>query len=120
MAENWSEGLPDDMVASEAEEVYMSALSKMREGLARGFDFNSAAATITIPDASLRQAVLDDVLKVLLAEEHFVLQVPLDQISRKLNLPLEQLKKAQEEMLDDIEQTTSKALHLDTGQETEH
>lgn len=120
MTEKWSDELPDDAFLSESEKIYMMALAKIREGLMKGFDFESASTTVTIADNNLRQAVLDDVLKVILAEEHFVLMVPLEQLSRKLNLPLERLEKAQAEMLEDVEETTINALQEGMEKGTEH
>ncbi len=120
MAEKWSDDLPEDAFSSEAERTYMSALAKMREGLAKGFDFKSASTSIMISDESLRHAVLDDVLKVIIAEEHFMKGIPVEQVGQKLNLPLEQLEKAMTEMLEDVEETTIKTLYNNTEKGTEH
>jgi len=120
MAEKWFDELPDDAFLSEAEKTYMNALAKIKEGLAKGFDFNSASASVMIDDETLRQAVFDDVLKVIIAEEHFTKKVPLEQISQKLNLPIDRLDKARTEMLEDVENSTVNALHNDTEKGTEH
>lgn len=120
MAEKWSDELPDDALLSEAEKIYMNALAKIREGLAKGFDFVSASASVIIDDDALRQIVLDDVLKVIIAEEHFIKMVPLEQISKKLNLPIDRLESATSEMLEDVENTTMNALYKDIEKGTEH
>ena len=120
MAEKWSDDLPDDAFLSEAEKIYMNALVKIKEGLAKGFDFVSASASVTIDDESLKQAVFDDVLKVILAEEHFVKKVPLEQISRELNLPIDRLERARAEMLEDVEKSTVNAMYNDIEKGTEH
>lgn len=120
MAEKWSDELPDDAFLSEAEKTYMNALAKIREGLAKGSDFVSASSSVMIDDEALRQIVLDDVLKVIIAEEHFVRNVPLEQISRNLNLPIDRLEKAQAEMLEDVEKTTVNAMHNYNKRGTEH
>lgn len=120
MAEKWSDDLPDDAFLSEAEKTYMNALAAIKEALSKGSDFNSASTAVKIDDESFRKAVLDDVLKVIIAEEHFVKQVPLEQISQKLNLPLDYLEKAQAEMLEDVEKTTVNAMHNHIEKGTEH
>jgi hypothetical protein len=120
MAEKWSDELPNDVFLSDAERTYMNALAKIKEGLAKGFDFESAGTAVNINDASLRQAVFDDVLKVIIAEEHFIKRLPLEQISRTLNLPIDRLEKALTEMLEDVEQTTLNALHNNSEKGTEH
>ncbi len=120
MTEKWFDELPDDGYLSEAEKTYMHALAKIRQGLAKGFDFNSASTAVMIDDESLRQAVLDDVLKVIIAEEHFVKKVPFEQISRQLNLPMDRLEKARTEMLEDVEKSAVNARHSNIEKETEH
>lgn len=120
MAEKWSDGLPDDAFLSESEKTYMHALAKIREGLAKGFDFTSASTAVSIEDTSLKQEVLDDVLKVLIAEEHFVKKVPLEQLGRKLNLPADRLEKARAEMLEDIEKSSLNAFYRESEKGTEH
>ncbi|MBI5076670.1 MAG: hypothetical protein HZB62_16100 [Nitrospirae bacterium] len=110
MTEKWSDELPDDAFLSQAEKTYMHALAKIREGLAKGFDFVSASASVNIDDPSLKQIVLDDVLKVIIAEDHFIRQIPLEEISRKLTMPIDRLEKARAEMLEDVEETTIKAM----------
>jgi len=120
MAEKWFDELPNDGFLSEAEKTYMQALEKIREGLAKGFDFMSASASVVIDDDSLKQAVLDDVLKVLIAEEHFVKKVPLEDLGRKLNLPLDRLEKARTEMLEDIEKSSLNAFYSESEKGTEH
>jgi len=120
MAEKWSDKLPDDAFLSEAEKIYMHALATIKEGLAKGFDFNSACASVRIDNESFRNTVLDDVLKVIIAEEHFVKMVPLEQIGQRLNLPMDRLEKAQAEMLEDVEETTVNAMHKEIEKGTEH
>lgn len=120
MSEKWSDGLPDDAFLSEAEKTYMNALAKIKEGLAKGFDFNSATAAVMIDDESLRQAVFDDVLKVIIAEEHFIKKVSLEQISQKLNLLIDRLEKARTEMLEDVEKSAVNAMYNNIEKGTEH
>ena len=81
MAEKWFDELPEDAFSSESEKVYMAALKAVKAGLTKGYDFDSASATVDIQDEQLRQTVLDDVLKVIIAEEHFTKKIPLDQIN---------------------------------------
>jgi hypothetical protein len=120
MTEKWSDELPDDAFLSEAEKTYMNALVKIKQGLAKGFDFVSASAAVRIDDEPLRQAVFDDVLKVIIAEAHFVKEVPLEQIGKQLNLPIDRLEKARSEMLEDVEKTTVNAFYNANEKGTEH
>lgn len=120
MTEKWSDELPDDAFLSEEEQIYMHALVQIKAGLAKGFDFASASAVVSIADEAVKRTVLDEVLKVIIAEEHFVNKSPLDQISRQLNLPADRLEEAMAEMLEDVEKSTVKALYNNAEKRTEH
>jgi len=120
MAEKCFDDMPDDAFFPENEKIYKEALSKVKAGLARSFDFDTASATVDIKDKYLREAVLDDVLKVIIAEEHFAKNVPLEQISQKLNLPIERMEKARKEMFEDVEKSSVDAFYNNMGHGTEH
>lgn len=120
MPEKWSDELPNDASLSGADKTYMDALSKIKEGLSKGFDFVSASSSVIIDDESLRQTVLDDVMKVIIAEEHFMKKTPLEQVSRKLNLPLSILEKARTEMLEDVETSAMQSWGDGIEKGTEH
>jgi hypothetical protein len=120
MAKKWFEELPEDTFYSESEKIYMAALKAVKAGLAKGYDFESASSTVDIQDKQLRQTVLDDVLKVIIAEEHFTKKIPLDQISTALNLPMERLEKARAEMLEDVENSAVTAYYNNIEKGTEH
>jgi len=55
MGEKWFEGLPDDMFRSDIDRIYEQAFARIRAGLARGLDFDSACDGIEVPDEDLRK-----------------------------------------------------------------
>ena len=120
MAEKWFDDLPDNASPADDAGVYLDALAKVKAGLARGLDFETSAARVDIPDHQLRESVLDEVLKALLAEEHFAKKIPLEQISRTLNLPLERIEKALREMLEDVEESAIASYYKNVEHGTEH
>jgi hypothetical protein len=120
MAEKWFDDVPNNAFSSEDDQIYMEALAKVKTGLAKGLDFENAGALIDIKDTALRDAVLDDVLKVVIAEEHFAKNIPLVQISRRLNLPIEHIEKAMEEMFEDVEKSAVDTFYTNKDHGTEH
>lgn len=102
MAESWHEGLPDDAFMAEADRQYMLEIDRIRKGLDRGLGFDEAAALIGEKDEKVRAAIIDDALKVLIADEHFAKGVPLEQLAQRLKLPAERLESAKKSMLDEI------------------
>jgi hypothetical protein len=115
MAEAWYEGLPDDALKTETDKIYEKAEDTIREGLGRGLDFDAACAAIEVEDADLRKDIIDDMLKVLLGEEHFTKNVPLDEMAKKLNVPVARLEEAKASMLEDVKNTSIKAFYKSLG-----
>ncbi len=111
MAEAWYEGLSEDAFKSETDKAYEKASAAVRSGLARGLDFDSACAEIEVEDEELKKSIIDDMLKVFIAEEHFGKDVPLDQLSKRLNVALERLENAKVKMMEDVKNTSIKAFY---------
>jgi deoxyhypusine synthase len=115
MSDAWYEGLSDDDFKSETAKEYEKASAKIREGLAAGLDFDTACAAIDVKDEELRKSIIDDMLKVLIAEEHFGKNVRLDELAKKLNVPFERLEAAKTAMLEDVRDTSIKAFYKSLG-----
>lgn len=111
MAEKWYEGLADDAFKSEIDKIYEKAEAKIREGLAKGLNFDSACAGIEAEDKELRKSIIDDMLKVLIAEEHFTKNISLDEMSKTLKIPVGRLESAKSSMLEDVKNDSIKAFH---------
>lgn len=115
MTQEWLDDMPD-----EGKTMYMAALAIVKAGLDKGLDFETAGALVAIEDKTLREVVLDDVLKVIIAEEHFAKNVPLEQVSRILNLPIERTEKARKEMFEDIEKSAIDSFYTNSENGTTH
>ncbi|MBI5103256.1 MAG: hypothetical protein HZB33_15685 [Nitrospirae bacterium] len=102
MAQSWYEDLPDDAFTSEADRQYMLEINRIREGLSRGLGFEEAAAAVEEKDEGLRGLILEDALKIILAGEHFTKGVTLEDLSKRLKLPVERLESVKNSMLDEI------------------
>ena len=115
MAEAWYEGLPEDAMKSETAKAYEKAEAIIREKLARGLDFDTACADMGVEDEKMRQEIIDDMLKVLIGEEHFSKNVPLEEMAKKLKIAMKRLEKAKIEMLEDVKNTSIKAFYKSLG-----
>ncbi len=106
MTEKWFEELPEDFFESEADRAYRESFAQIRKGLEDGLGFDEACATIEVKDEALRKQITDDMLKVLLAEEHFARKVPLEDLAKRLKVRAEALEAAKLSMFEDIEKST--------------
>jgi hypothetical protein len=111
MAEKWYDDLPDDAFITEADIAYQKAVEKIRKGLEEGLDFDSACSAIQAGDEKLKKHIIDDMLKVLIAEEHYNKNVPLDKLSGMLKVSVVRLETARQEMLEDVKESSIKAFY---------
>ncbi len=116
MAEAWYEGLPDDALKTETDKIYEKAEGIIREKLAAGLGFDEACAAIEVEDKELRKDIIDDMLKVLIGEEHFEKSITLDDMAKKYKVPVDRLEEAKAAMLEDVKNTSIKAFYKSLGQ----
>jgi deoxyhypusine synthase len=115
MSEAWYDELPDDAFKTEIDQVYEQASAKIREGLAQGLDFDSACSAIDVEDEELRKNIIEDMLKVLIAEEHFTNSLPLEELAKKLKVSQERLEAAKASMLEDVKNESIKSIYKGPG-----
>jgi hypothetical protein len=111
MAEKWYEGISDDAFLTETDKAYEKAAAVIREGLDKGLDFDTACTGVEVENEELRRHIIDDMLKVLIAEEHFNKDTSLQDLAAKLKVSSERLEAAKLEMLEDVKNSSIKALH---------
>lgn len=113
MGEKWYDHLPEDALKTEADRAYERAAAVMREGLDEGLGFDDASKRIDVADAETKARIIDDLLKVLIAEEHFGKKVSLEELAERLKVSGERLVKAKEEMFEDVEKSAVESFHRD-------
>ena len=104
MSGEWYEGIPDDAFVTDADKAYEKAFAIIRQGIAQGLGFDDACGAIDVPDQDLRLRIIDDMLKVLIAEQHFGKKIPLDDLAQSLKLDISRLERARKEMFRDVEE----------------
>jgi hypothetical protein len=86
----------------EESKIYDQSMDKIMEGLRNGLNFIDACNTVTVEDKDLMGYIEDDALKIIIGEMHYVYQVTLQDIADNLQIPIEKIIKANEEMLEDV------------------
>lgn len=104
-----------DKTLSEEDRLYEEAVRKLTGAVKAGASFRKAEGEIEIKDPRLKAAVLEDSLKVLIAEMHFGGKKPLNEVAKKLGLPLKELRKAKEGMLKEVEAAAIEKYKSETG-----
>jgi hypothetical protein len=85
----------------EEDKIYNESISRIREGMKNGLPFGEACQSINVADEELKEFILDDALKIMIAELHYGKSMPLEEVSKFLNVPMARLSKASLEMIED-------------------
>jgi len=89
---------------SEEDRIYEESVRRIQSAVKQSMPFGQAVKLIDVEDEGLRNAIIDDALKVLIAEMHFSgKKMSLKDVSGMLKLPLKKLEIAKAEMLKDVE-----------------
>jgi hypothetical protein len=114
MSQAWYSDLPE----SEEDKLYREGIEKIKAGVEEGKSFEEAAALIElmdIKDPPLREAVISDALKVIIAELHFAKKKSLKSLAKKLKVPEKVLFQARQEMLEDLEEAAVEKFRKESG-----
>ncbi|MEW6066900.1 MAG: hypothetical protein AB1610_01180 [Nitrospirota bacterium] len=93
--------------SEEENRIYNEAITKILEGLKNGLNFSDACNMADVKEKGLKGFIEDDVLKIVIAEMHYVQGSSLKEIADKLSISVGDLNKANSEMLEDISMMTT-------------
>lgn len=85
--------------------IYEKAMNEILGHIKNGMTFKNAIDTVEVSDSDLKAMIEDDALKVLIAELCYVSKIPFEELAKMLDVPLERIREANFEMLEDIEIT---------------
>lgn len=85
----------------EEDKIYDEAIAIIRDALKNGLNFQEACSMICVDDHVLRRFIVDDALKIMIAEMHYLKGLSLQQVSDTLNVPPKIINIANREMLED-------------------
>jgi hypothetical protein len=98
MADAWYSDL-----SSEEEKQYDESVKRIQKAITQGMTFEQAVSLVDVKNEKLKGAIVDDALKVLIAEIHFTGGLPIEDTAKKLRLSIEIVTKARQEMIDSVE-----------------
>ena len=106
--------MSEDKNSSE-DEIYHKNIGIIRSNIANGVKFDLACEFLDVGDKRLKGTIIDDALKIEIAELHFGKGMPLLDVSRKLGVPMERLLRASNEMIEEIGETTAEIYRKKQG-----
>lgn len=108
----WYSELPE----SEEDKLYSESVNRVKTAVEQGLGFEEASKLVDVQNGETRSLILDDALKIIIAEQHFGKKQPLEKLAKKLKLPVEKLMTARQEMLADVELAAIQKYKEETGQ----
>lgn len=99
----------------EEDKIYDEAMVKIRQALANGLSFDEACAAAEVKDEELKAFIVDDVLKVMIAEMHYQQGKLLADVAEALKIPLRRINQAHGEMLEDAGITAAKVFREESS-----
>lgn len=97
-----SEGTNYKSFSDEEDRIYRKHIEVIRANVSSGIKFDVACEFIRIEDKELRGIIIDNALKIEIAELHFGKGMSLDNVSKKLGISMERLLNANREMMEDV------------------
>jgi len=110
-----SENINDKNFSEETDTIYRESIEIIRSNISNGAHFDHACELITVQDKKLKDLIIDDALKIEIAELHYGKGLPFTDVSKKLCVSMERLVKANTEMIDDIQNTAVEIYERQSG-----
>lgn len=99
----------------EEDSIYKKSIEVIRSNISNGVKFDLACDFVTVDDLELKGLIIDDALKIEIAELHYGKRVPLMDVAKKLGVPMDRLLRANTEMMEDVVKTSEEAAGKQPG-----
>lgn len=101
--------------SEEEDKIYTYAITRVLESIRNGMTMEEASLSVDVKEEELKSYIMDDALKVAIAERYFGQGVALEQLSETLKVPVSKLQQALREMLEDVGHTSSEYYRMTHG-----
>ena len=95
--------------------IYEHATRIIRKNLDDGQTYEQACKPLNDIDQNLKQFIMDDFLKILIAEEHFGTGVDIDDLALHLGLTYEKIESSRDDLIKDIVRETTEYICLSSS-----
>ncbi len=96
--------------------IHKAGFKVIYNGMSRGLGFDDACAGLQVVDPELRQVIIDDYLKVTIAERHFQSGESLEEVARSLKIPLRRVEETRASMLREVQDAAAAVYRTQAGE----
>ncbi|HEY5999676.1 MAG TPA: hypothetical protein VI078_10305 [bacterium] len=107
---------PTGAFTDEEERLHAEGFAAINAAMAAGLAFDAACARIDVADPDLRRIIIDDFLKVTIAQRHFQGGESTEQVAGALGIPVERVEFARKEMLAEVAAASVDVFRRQSGQ----
>lgn len=102
----------DPGMTRDDDRIHEEATAFIRARVAEGWTWEKVGKGLKVADAELKAIILDDFLKVTIAERHFQGGEGIKEVAKALNAPVKVLMDARQAMIAEVEDAAIKAYQL--------
>jgi len=123
MSEQWKEKVEDRVetvenidFSKEEEQIYEESITRIKEALDSGLGFDEACSKLVVDDEEFKRLIIDDYLKMTIADLHFNKEQSTQEVADMLKIPETRVANARAEMLDEVLQASVDAYPTESGE----
>ena len=106
---------PGGAFTAEEERLHEEGFARIAAGLEAGEGFDEVCAGLEIDDPQFKSLVIDDFLKVSVAQRHFQGGESTEALAASLRIPVERVNRARTEMLAEVAARSVEVFRRQTG-----
>ncbi|MEW6585231.1 MAG: hypothetical protein AB1442_06420 [Nitrospirota bacterium] len=92
--------------------LYNDVMNKIMAGLRNGLTFSDACDAAVSEDKELKEFIVDDALKIVIVDLHYVGGLSLEDVASTLKVPFDTVNKAHSEMIEDVSISSAEAFRM--------
>lgn len=101
--------------SEEENRIYEEAIEKIRRLMNEGMHIDDACNKVSVADKELKQFIVEDLLKILIAEMRYEKGIPLEIVAKELKVAFERINRTHEMMLEEVGHTQAEELRKQVG-----
>jgi hypothetical protein len=102
----------DPGFSPEQDKVYDSVIAHLTEGVAKGLPWKKVADSVQMNDKKFKAVILDDFLKITIAQRHFQGGEGLKQVAKSLKVPMDLLIELRAAMIEEVSEASVKVYQM--------
>ena len=110
-----SDGRQAGEFTEEEGRIHQAGFTVIFSGMEKGLGFDEACSGLTMVDPEMRRVIIEDYLKVTIAERHFQDGRPLEEVAGTLKIPVERVAATKEGMLVEVQEAARAVYRAQAG-----